>query len=271
MSAVAVVGSLSLDVVAGGEARPGGAVFYGARALARMDAVARVVARCGAGEVGLLLPPLEALGLPVTFRAGERTTSFSFHYEGDRRVMDVDDVGDPWSVTDAETWVRDAIADAGWIQVGALLRTDFGAATLAALAQEERRLLIDAQGLVRLGRAGPLARDDAVDREIFSSLSILKLSEAEARILVGGDDPQRLRTLGVPEVLVTHGSRGALVVTDRIAERIAPVPVGEVADPTGAGDSFSAVYLWSRAHGADALEAAHRANAAAAALISTSS
>jgi sugar/nucleoside kinase (ribokinase family) len=271
VSTVAVVGSLSLDVVAGGEARPGGAVFYGARALARMEADARVVARCGAGEVGLLLPPLEALGLPVTFRAGERTTSFSFHYEGDRRVMDVDGIGDPWTPTDVLTWVREAVTDVDWIQVGALLRTDFGAATVAALAQEDRRILIDAQGLVRLGRVGPLARDDAVDREIFSSLSVLKLSEAEARILVGGDDPERLRTLGVPEVLVTHGSRGALVVTDRITEQIAPVAVGEVTDPTGAGDSFSAVYLWSRAHGADAVEAARRANVAAAELISTSS
>jgi sugar/nucleoside kinase (ribokinase family) len=270
VSAVAVIGSLSLDVVAGAEPRPGGAVFYGARALARVRATARVVARCAARDAGRLATPLEALGLPTTFRAGERTTAFSFHYEGDHRVMYVDGVGDPWTESDVENWARDGIGDAGWVQVGALLRTDFGAPTLAALARGGKRLLIDAQGLVRLGRTGPLTRDDDVDPEIFPSLSALKLNEDEARILVGGHDPDQLRSLGVPEVLVTLGSAGALVVTRRLEERISAIPVGAVVDPTGAGDSFSAVYLWSRACGAEPVEAAREANETTAALLSGS-
>lgn len=270
MSGVAVVGSLSLDVVGGREPRPGGAVYYGARALARTGASARVVARCGAPDAGVLLPPLEAVGLPVEFRTGTSTMAFSFHYEGDHRVMAVDGLGDPWTVADASGWVEDALGETRWVQVGALVRTDFEAPTLATLAGSGRRLLVDAQGLVRLARLGPLLRDADVDPDVFAALAVLKLNESEATILAGGVEAGRLRELGVPEVIVTLGSAGALLVTPTHSERIAPVPLSDVVDPTGAGDSFSAVYLASRAAGAEPVEAARAANAVAAELIADS-
>lgn len=266
MSSVAIIGNLSRDVVAGAPPRPGGAVFYGARALARMGAQATIVARCGVRDADVLVPPLEALGLPVVLRTGERTPAFSFHYEGDRRVMRVDDIGDPWTTTDVAGWAGEAVADAVWVQVGALLRSDFDADVLALLAPG-RNLLVDAQGLVRVARLGPLERDARVDPGVFASLQALKLNESEARILAGGVEPERLRALGVPEVVVTLGSAGALLVTESVAERIPPVPVEGAIDPTGAGDSFSAAYVHARAKGAGPVEAARSANAIAAELV----
>lgn len=271
MSAVAVVGNISLDVVAGGEPRPGGGVYYGARALAGVGADAAVAARCGLADAGLLLPPLEAFGLPVAFRSGERTSAFTFHYEGDHRVMRVDDVGDSWTEQDVTGWVRTALSGAAWVQVAALLRSDFSVATLHALAREGARLLIDGQGLVRVPRPGPVVHDAMVDPETLQALTVLKLNEDEARVLAGGVDPSSLRALGIPEVVLTLGSAGALVVTDRLAERIPPEPAGDVSDPTGAGDSFCAIYVWSRARGADPVEAGREANATAAQLISEAS
>ena len=272
MSSIAVIGNLSRDVVAGDAARPGGAVFYAARALAHMGAKGRIVARCGAPDAKLLLPPLEAVGLPVTFRTGEHTAGFTFHYEGDHRVMQVDEIGDPWTTADVtDRWVEDALGDARWIQVGALLRTDFAADTLAALARGGRRLLVDAQGLVRVAQVGPLRRDAEVDDEVFASLTALKLSENEARTLAGGVEPEQVRKLGVPEIVVTLGSAGALVVTASVAEHIAPIAIEGHVDPTGAGDSFSAGYLSARAQGADPVEAARAANALAADLVARGS
>jgi sugar/nucleoside kinase (ribokinase family) len=270
MSAMAVVGSLSRDVVAGAAPRPGGAAFHAARALVRARARVTIVTRCGARDAGLLLPPLEALGLPVAVRPGETTCAFTFHYEGDHRVMHVDEVGDPWTVADVTGWVADALADTAWVQVGALLRSDFDAPTLAALAGTGRRLLVDAQGLVRTARTGPLARDSDVDPEALAALTALKLNEDEARILAGGVEPELLRALGVPEVVATLGSAGALVVTEEHAERIPRIDVGPVSDPTGAGDAFSAVYVAGRADGAEPVEAARAANAAAAELVAES-
>jgi len=266
---VAVVGSLSRDVVAGAAPRPGGAVYYAARALSRIGADAHIVARCGAADLNELLPQLDSFGVPVTLRTGERTTAFTFHYEGDHRVMRVDDIGDPWTVDDATSWVAAAIGETKWIQVGALLRTDFSASTLAALADGRRQLLVDAQGLVRLARVGPLERDADVDPALLRSLAVLKLNEDEARILAGGVEPEQLRALGVPEIVLTLGSEGALLVTNAHSERIARVPVEGVVDPTGAGDSFSAAYVSARARGAAPVEAAREANALAAEIIST--
>jgi sugar/nucleoside kinase (ribokinase family) len=261
---VATVGSLSRDVVGGAPPRPGGAVFYAARALARAGADALIVARCGAEDAGVLVPPLEAFGVPVAFRSGARTTAFTFHYEGERRVMHVDAVGDPWTVGDAVGWVGAALEDVEWVQVGALLRSDFAAPTLAALAGGRRRLLVDAQGLVRSARVGPLELTADVEPEGLRSLAALKLNEEEARILAGGIEPEHLRALGVPEIVLTLGSAGALVVTEAHAERIEPIALSGVVDPTGAGDSFSAGYVHHRALGAEPVEAARAANALAA-------
>lgn len=267
MTAIAVIGSLSRDVVAGAPARPGGAVYYAARALARLRADARVVTRCEAQDVGELVPPLEALGLPVTVRPSERTTAFRFHYEGDHRVMEVTAIGDPWTPADVTGWAGLALADATWIHVGALLRSDFPTPTLKALSERGGRLLLDGQGLVRRAQIGPLAQDGEIDREIFRLLTILKLNEGEARVLAGGVEADRLRTLGVPEVVLTLGSAGAIVVTASGVERVPPVQIDGAVDPTGAGDSFAAGYLHARARGAEALEAARAATELTAAML----
>jgi hypothetical protein len=46
-------------------------------------------------------PRLAALGLPTTLLHADRTTTFSFDYDGDKRVMNVDAIGDPWTPHDA--------------------------------------------------------------------------------------------------------------------------------------------------------------------------
>ncbi|MDH4102894.1 MAG: carbohydrate kinase family protein, partial [Thermoleophilia bacterium] len=102
------------------------------------------------------------------------------------------------------------------------------------------------------------------------SLAVLKLNEDEARILAGGVEPDLLRALGIPEIVLTLGSAGALLVTTSGSERIEQVPVEGVVDPTGAGDAFSAAYVSARAQGATPVEAARAANALAAELVSAS-
>jgi len=127
MPFVAVIGNLVKDVVDGGLPRPGGAVFYQARAFHRIapERDVHLVTRCAAADRELLVPPLEEFGLPLTWRPARETQAFSFHYEGEHRVMDVDALGDPWTRDDIEGWVAQAIGDASWVMVGALTRADF--------------------------------------------------------------------------------------------------------------------------------------------------
>lgn len=251
MSVIAVIGHLARDVVDGGEPRPGGGVFYAARALARLGADALVWSSCSAEDRPSLVPPLEAFGHPSGWHESTATTSYSFHYEGDRRIMSQDAVGDPWTPAQAV----EAAGDAEWVDVCALVRTDFPAETLAALADGGHRLLVDAQGLVRTAAIGPLHCDSDIG-DVLRHVEILKLNDDEAETLVRSPEPEALRSLDVPEVILTLGSRGSCVVTPARIEYVPAVEVEGDVDPTGAGDTYSVTYLVSRADGAEPVEAA---------------
>jgi sugar/nucleoside kinase (ribokinase family) len=258
---LAVVGNLSRDLVDGAAPRVGGAPFHAARALRVLGRPALVAVKCSEVDRRLLLPPLVRLGVPVLWRAGESTAAFSFRYDGDLREMTVDAVGPSWTPADLRGLER-----AEWVHIGALARSDFPVATLAALARD-RRLSFDGQGLVRRAETGPLRLDGAYDPGVLRHVSILKLAEEEARVLVGEPDAPALRGLRVPEIVVTLGSKGSLVLAEGRLERVPAAPaVGDV-DPTGAGDAFAAAYLASRASGHAPRPAAWRAGAVVGALL----
>jgi sugar/nucleoside kinase (ribokinase family) len=255
VTALAVLGNLSRDVVAGAPPRAGGGVFWSTRALSRIGADAVVAAACSAEDRPHLLPALEAFGLPVTWHESSSTTAYSFHYDGDRRIMQVDALGDAWSAERAVAAVRGA----RWVDACALTRGDFPSATLAALTVDAE-LLLDAHGLVRTPTLGPLHTDADVG-DMLRYVDILKLNDEEAETLVGTAEPSRMRDLGVPEVILTLGSQGAWVVTPTLVEHIPAIPVDGPVDPTGAGDTYSVTYLVQRAAGAEPVEAARVAAA----------
>jgi sugar/nucleoside kinase (ribokinase family) len=250
---LALVGNLSRDLVDGGPARIGGAPYYAARAWRLLGTRATIVTRCGPDDRAAYARRLSALGLPVVLLQGKQTTSFSFHYDGDARVMTVEQPGDSWTPADA-----DAVPLGAWVHVAPLLRSDFPAETLAALGHE-RRISFDGQGLVRARETGPLRLDADFDAEMLANVRILKLAEEEAEV-VGAVD-----MLGVPEVVVTYGPRGARVCADGHWENVGAWPVA--ADPTGSGDAFAAAYLAGRSQGLVPVSAARRATAVVAALL----
>ena len=66
MTGLAVIGNLARVVVAGGDPRPGGGVFWSTRALSRLGAEAVVTAACSAEDRPALVPALEAPVVPVS-------------------------------------------------------------------------------------------------------------------------------------------------------------------------------------------------------------
>jgi sugar/nucleoside kinase (ribokinase family) len=252
---VAVVGSLSLDSVDGGAPRIGGCPFYAARALRTLGVPAVIVAKCAAPDRHLLLPPLIRLGVPIVWQDSSVSAAFSFRYENERRSMTIEAIADPWTPDEAVF----TLGDVRWVHVAPLTRADFPAETLAALARG-RRISLDGQGLARLPQVGPLKLDRDYDPSVLRSVSILKLSEDEAELLVDGYDERALAQLGVKEVVVTLGSRGCIVFADGVAELVRAHAV-PARDPTGAGDVFATAYLAARSGGAAPTAAARRAAA----------
>src|SRR2546428_7063570 len=98
-------------------------------------------------------------------------------------------------------------------------------------------------------------------------VTIAKLGEEEAQVHGEGLDERGLRRVGVPEVIVTLGSRGAVVLGDGLAELVPARRVPGDPDPTGSGDAFAAAYLAARADGHAPPSAARRASALVTALL----
>jgi sugar/nucleoside kinase (ribokinase family) len=260
---LAVIGPLARDVADGRGSRIGGGPWYAARALRALRQEAIVVAKCGEPERRSYLRRLAALGLPISLAAGGETTAFSFSYDAEgRREMRVETIGEAWREEDEP---ERALRRVEWVHVAPLLRDDFPAEMLERMARR-RRLLLDGHGLVRVRRLGPLTLDGDFDRTILHHVSILKLAEEEARAILGNDDLEELRELGVPEIVVTFGAGGSLVLTHEAGVRVAARPAR--GDPTGAGDAFSVAYLSARAGGHRPISAARRASALVSALLS---
>lgn len=254
MRTLAVIGNLSKDTIDGVGPRAGGAPFHAARALRLLGGRTRVVARCAPADKRALVPPLAALGVRWDWLPAERTPTFALDYDGEDRRLTILDPGSPWTADDAR-----GVGRAEWVHVGALTRADFPPPVLELLGRD-RRLALDGQALARPAVEGLLELDDAFDAALLRHVTVLKLSEEEVEAL-GGE--QRVTALGVPELLLTQGSTGALVVAGGVREK---VPVRRIAtdDPTGAGDAFLAAYVWARASGHRPVSAARHAAVTAA-------
>jgi sugar/nucleoside kinase (ribokinase family) len=254
--ALTVLGNLSVDLIDGGAPSAGGCPAFALEALAGLGGSGRVVTRAAAAERALL----DAVGgeseVAYDVLPARTTSSFALRYRGEERSVTVVAAGPVWEPAD--------LAEAGigsrWVHVSPLLRSDFPTATLRALVTAGHIVSYDGQGLVRRQEVGPLRVDARFDPGILELLQVLKLADDEAEVLAGGRfDAASARALGVPEVLVTHGSAGYDLYVDGERLPVAAVrPVVDV-DPTGAGDMFAVAYAAGRAMGAPPVTAAQRA------------
>jgi sugar/nucleoside kinase (ribokinase family) len=243
MRVLAVVGHTTRDVVDSRPPRPGGVPLYAGRALRVLDERAVIVTRCAESDRSLI-DPVRALGLPVVWRASKSSAVFRHAYRDGVRSSEIESLGDPWTPDDIRGWAAGSLAEADWVHVGALYRGDFPAETVAELTRG-RRVSFDGQGLVRPGRHGPVEIDAAIEPGLLAAVDVLHLAEEEAAALGVGLDERSLASLGVAEVVVTLGARGAVVYADGLAEFVPGRPV-RAPDTTGAGDAFTAAYVACR-------------------------
>jgi sugar/nucleoside kinase (ribokinase family) len=243
---IALLGNLSRDFIDGREPQPGGAPFHAARALRRLDVRAELYARCALEDREALVLPVARLGTPVRYVQGTSTATFRISYDGRQRSLAVEAVGDTW-MPGGVPQLRDGVR---WVHVAPLVRPDFPAETIARIARG-RRVLLDGRGLVRAPKLGNVQLDSDYDPAVLEHVQVLKLADEEAEVL--GD----VAALPVPEVVVTHGARGATIYVAGLATRVPAFAL--TADPTGAGDAFAIAYAAARSHGVAPIAAARRA------------
>ncbi|HZR91875.1 MAG TPA: PfkB family carbohydrate kinase [Gaiellaceae bacterium] len=263
MPRVAVAGNLSRDIVDGGPPRPGGCPVFAVQAFRLLGREGVIVTRCADADAPFFRPALAAAGASVAWLAAATTSGFALSYTGEERELGVTSLGETWRPQDA----RSLPGDVEWVHAAPLVRSDFPAPALAALAAG-RRLSFDGQGLVRVPALGPLRLDAAYDPELLASVTALKLSEQEARVLArGAFGPADARRLGVPEVLLTLGSRGAVVYARGRETPVPPARLVRGVETTGAGDAFMVAYAAARVDGRSPVEAAQAASQLVAGLL----
>ncbi|MCA9656940.1 MAG: sugar kinase [Myxococcales bacterium] len=91
-----------------------------------------------------------------------------------------------------------------------------------------------------------IARDDLV--KVLSKVDVLTINEEEARQLSGEHNlvkaARGIMKLGVKHLVIKRGEYGALLVDHEGNFFVAPaLPLEEVVDPTGAGDSFAGGFM----------------------------
>jgi hypothetical protein len=220
---VGVVGAAAHDTIelSGGAAvdRPGGTPLYAARALRFAGADARAVAT---GSLHSLV------------RHGRNGTR-----------QEILSLPRPLSPERARNEVLPALDGCAWVLLGGQTAGDFPAETIAVLVAAGHRICLDGQGLARGSRVGPV-RLGPIDQRDLAGVTALKLNQAEA------DAAGRL---DVPELLVTRAERGVAVAWRGEWQEL-PGDGRVFADPTGAGDSFGALYCLERSRDRTPPEAA---------------
>src|SRR3954451_487019 len=117
---MAVVGNVLIDRLAGGPPRFDGGPYHAAGGIRLLAARGELYVRCAEDDRRFLLPRLATLGVPLRVVPGARTAAFTFEYDGDRRTMNIDEVGDTWTPRDARVVDRRV----RWLHVVPLLRSD---------------------------------------------------------------------------------------------------------------------------------------------------
>jgi len=105
----------------------------------------------------------------------------------------------------------------------------------------------------------------ALPPSILELADILTPNQTEANVLTGrspdaGSDPEEVAReligVGVKQVVMTLGEKGALIVTESSSKRI-PAPEMRAIDTTGAGDAFNAGLATALAYGENLESAVH--------------
>jgi sugar/nucleoside kinase (ribokinase family) len=127
-------------------------------------------------------------------------------------------------------------------------------------------------GGVHMSKANRAACSDlaALANGVAANFNIVKASDEDAIAIFGWDDPDKAAKIwldgGSDVVVITAGSKGALVYTSKGKSVVPPLKINAI-DTTGGGDTFMAGFLSEYLRSADPVKSAQWGSATAACVI----
>ncbi len=248
---ICCIGHLTLDKVVTPTTSihmAGGTSFYFSNAIRNMDVNYCLVTAIAATEMKSV-SDLRANNIKVEVLPSAHTVYFEniYSHNLDNRTQRVLQTADSFTVEQLEN------TDAKIYHLGPLLADDMPLDLIRYLS-EKGKVSLDVQGYLRkVEDTHVLAIDWADKKEALQYVSILKANESEMEVLTGSADIRKsariLHQWGVKEVVITLGSKGAVIFDGtEFYEIRAYRPKAEI-DATGCGDTYMAGYLYERIKG----------------------
>jgi sugar/nucleoside kinase (ribokinase family) len=251
-SDVAVVGHFAIDSIRlPSRSAPfvvlGGSVTYVSFVTKRLDATVSIISKVGGDFPEAYMWWLREEGIDlsgVTKLANEQTTHFELRYSKDllNRTLKLKSKASPINVSDLPCSLR---AKAVHI---APIAGEISYEVVEQLKGCAEVLSLDPQGLLRrFSKTGKVRSRSPVDKRLFSLINIYKSSLDEISVLTGHSKVDSainaVHDLGVKTVIVTLGSKGAVLSVEKTIYKIPACNSRVFVDPTGAGDAFIGGFL----------------------------
>ena len=135
---------------------------------------------------------------------------------------------------------------------GPLLSGDIAMNVYVAVKKLPGIKIIDVQGLIRQVRVDNVVwQSNQEVREILSNFNIIKCDQLELNCITNSTNRNKsidlLMRYGIKEIIVTNGSHGSTIYSKSEGElNIPSFKPNRFKDTTGCGDTFTAIYTYSR-------------------------
>ncbi len=254
-----VAGNPTIDYVNGVQ-RPGGFAFYASIALRLLEERVGVIGCIGGDYPIEYLEFLKSMGVDLFLtRTCSSSTIFRLEYYNDTRILRLVSPGGKIELADKLTRSRGYDT----LLLGPVAG-ELGVKDIVYAKKRSSRVVVEVQGFIRrFTRTGEIVYEWS-DKftESLRNVMLVHLSEDEARVLGELEEAVMYLSKYARIVALTMGSKGSLIGYDNNLYHV-DVPRIYEGDPTGAGDTYTAILASYLSRGIEPVEAAKYATIAA--------
>jgi len=257
MSKISAIGNPVYDYIKTSHLETDGRVLSGCStnfclALAKLGVSTTLVGNVGRDFKSDFIIKLNQNKIKYQVFDSEQSGGFSLVYFGDKGERELKLLGEAGPIRD----FPDDIADSDWLFIGPILgEIDYGYLKYIK-TKTNARLFLDPQGILRYAEQGMIHHRKMDETEkIISLCEIVKPNELECKVLTGIDPredyktpAEMIKSWGAGMVIITIAEQGSIIYDGEEFYKIPAFQTRDL-DPTGAGDTYAAGFMYGLIRG----------------------